>query len=78
MRLGERLLFYTIKVVRKIHTESSRKGRDIVRLGEDMDYMERLHAETYFLGMSHILDTPALKSDTRKTGLFSLLENQWD
>lgn len=45
-------LFYTITVVRKIHTESSRKGQEVIRLGEDMDYMERLHGETYFLGMS--------------------------
>ena len=76
------------KVVRKIHTESGRKGREAIRLGP-LSLGGNTEGKGNYMGLeilspwgvrclSHILDTPGLGSNTRKTSPLSWFGNQWN
>ena len=63
----------TTKAVRKIHLELGRKGREVIRLGPPRGFGigggfytgRELSKEVS--GLSHVLGTPTLGSDTGKT-----------
>ena len=72
---------YITKAVRNIHTELGRKGREAIRSGPVSlggDTKEEGDPYRGVNGSSHILGTPALRTNTGKTSLLSYLENQCD
>ena len=84
-RLAERLLHSQDS--KKEHMVSSRKGREAISLGpgplggdteeEGVTWAWRYPPQRVS-SSNHILGTPALGSDTRKTSPLNWFENQWD